>query len=101
MERIYLDGNASARLRPAVRDVLSLLAAAQNPSSVHHGGRTAKALLRNARRQVLRLLNLPESGKEHRLVFTSGGTEACNLLITGFLGEGAARYRHPGHIVGT
>ena len=101
MANIYLDGNASARLRPGVRSALSALEGCQNPSSIHRSGRAARALLRTARRQVLELAGFSGTGKAARLIFTSGGTEASNLLCLGFLGSPEARHRSPGHIVST
>ncbi len=99
MRRIYLDGNAGARLRPSAAEALSLVSEVQNPSSVHHAGRGARALLRNARREILRLLGVPQTSAEYRLIFTSGGTEACNLMIRGFLGPLPILGKFPGRIV--
>ncbi|MCB0324642.1 MAG: cysteine desulfurase [Bdellovibrionales bacterium] len=96
---IYLDANATSRLRPeAVKALSAALAdgAFANPSSVHRLGRSARALLREARREVLALLGSTQG--EAELVFTSGGTEACNLMLLGFLG-GAKAIAQGGHIV--
>lgn len=48
-----------------------------NPSSAHQQGRSAKALVENARKNIAAALNI--TAKE--LVFTSGGTEANNLIL--------------------
>lgn len=85
----FWDANATSRLRPvaleAVREILSE-ASHLNASSVHSEGRRSRALLREAREQVLSYLfpNSPNSQHNARLIFTSGGTESCNTLIKGF-----------------
>ena len=80
---IYLDANASAKLRPSVVEFLKSCPQFYNASSVHSEGRKARAALREARLSILKLVNAPEA----ELVFTSGGTEACNLMLYGLLGE--------------
>ncbi len=84
---IYLDSNAGARLRPeaaeAIKALVNNASAITNPSSVHDGGRRARTLLSDARGSVLSLLGA-DTGT---LFFTSGGTEACNTLVKGFLGD--------------
>lgn len=84
MSRIYMDANATAKTRPAVLQALSFYLRARhgNPSSVHFEGRFAKSKLREARQAVADLLQLENSGE---VIFTSGGTEACNSLVRGFL----------------
>jgi cysteine desulfurase len=75
-QRVYLDWNASAPLRPEARAaMLAAVDVSGNPSSIHAEGRAARGLIETARRQVAALV-----GAEPRNVFfTSGGTEA-NLL---------------------
>ena len=80
---IYLDANASSRLRPSVRQFLSSEHSYFNPSSVHAEGRKARAAIRNAKEEILNFLNCANA----ELIFTSGGTESCNLMIKGFLGD--------------
>ena len=80
---IYLDANASSRLRPAVCEFLRSAPQLYNPSSVHTAGRNARAALRDARSRVLALAKAPKA----ELIFTSSGTEACNLMLYGFLGQ--------------
>jgi len=53
-----------------------------NPSSVHIAGRTSRALLEHARSQVAAAIG----GAAADVVFTSGGTEACNLGVRGLAG---------------
>src|SRR4029453_11715045 len=52
-----------------------------NPSSVHAAGRAARAAIDNARDKLAALLLV----KPHELIFTSGGTEACNLAVLGLV----------------
>ena len=78
-DRIYLDWNATAPLRPEAR---AAMAAAWdlsgNPSSVHAEGRHARRLVEDARAAVARAVGaLPRN-----VVFTSGGTEANALALT-------------------
>jgi cysteine desulfurase len=76
----YLDHNATSPLRPVVFAAMAeALKAAGNPSSVHRAGRAARARVDAARRQVASLVGAMPS----EIVFTSGGTEANNLAITG------------------
>jgi cysteine desulfurase len=78
-ERVYLDWNATAPLRPEARAaVIAALDAAGNPSSIHHEGRAARRIIERAREQVAALV-----GAEPRnVVFTSGGTEANMLALS-------------------
>jgi cysteine desulfurase len=78
-ERVYLDWNATAPLRPEARAAMvAALDAAGNPSSVHHEGRAARRLVERAREQVAALM-----GAEPRnVVFTSGGTEANGMALS-------------------
>ena len=76
--RAYLDYNATAPLRPEAREaMISALAEAGNPSSIHAEGRAARALIEQARRDVAALAGA--SAKD--VVFTAGGTEAANLAL--------------------
>jgi cysteine desulfurase len=78
-ERIYLDWNATAPLRPAARAaMLAALDQTGNPSSVHTEGRAARHLVEVAREQVAALVGT-ETGN---VVFTSGGTEANTLALS-------------------
>lgn len=75
--RVYLDWNATAPLRPQARAaMLAALDLVGNPSSVHAEGRAARALVERARLQVAAAVGCaPEE-----VVFTSGATEAAQLL---------------------
>ncbi len=78
-ERVYLDWNATAPLRPEARAaMIAALDLVGNPSSVHHEGRTARRLIEQARERVAALV-----GAEPRnVVFTSGGTEANMMALS-------------------
>lgn len=80
MDRVYLDWNATAPLRPEARAaMLAAMDLVGNPSSVHAEGRAAKALVEKARRQVAAAAGA-EPGE---VVFTSGATEAAALALAG------------------
>jgi len=75
--RVYLDNAATTPMAPEVVAAMSdvLLNHFGNPSSTHSYGRSSKALLETARRNIAQHLNCASS----ELFFTSGGTEADNL----------------------
>jgi cysteine desulfurase len=76
----YLDHNATSPLRPAAFEaVAEALAAGGNPSSVHRVGRAARSRVDAARRHVAALVGAMPA----EIVFTSGGTEANSLAMTG------------------
>lgn len=78
MRRTYLDYNATSPTKPEVIDAVSdCLKSWSNPSSVHQAGRDSKACLEAARRQVAALAGCHSK----QIVFTSGGTEADNMVI--------------------
>ena len=78
-DRIYLDWNATAPLRPEAREAMAAAwDLSGNPSSVHAEGRHARRLVEDARAAVARAVGaLPRN-----VVFTSGGTEANALALT-------------------
>jgi cysteine desulfurase len=77
----YLDYNASAPLLPeAAAAMTATFAISGNPSSVHRSGRTARAVIEDAREAVAALVNVTPA----QVVFTSGATEANAIaLLTG------------------
>jgi cysteine desulfurase len=81
MSRAYFDHNATTPPDPAVVEAMrrALTEDFGNPSSVHHFGQRAKALLDEARSSVATLIGAEPA----EVVFTSGGTEADNLAIRG------------------
>ena len=79
--RTYLDYNATAPLRPSVRDAMAnALSTAANPSSIHREGVAARRVVTTARAKLAAVLNIPA----HAVVFTSGGTEANNTVLGSF-----------------
>ena len=77
--RLYLDWNATAPLHPAAREaMLRAMDIQGNPNSVHGEGRAARAAVEAARRQVARLTGAEPA----HVVFTSGATEAANMVLT-------------------
>ena len=79
MNRIYFDNAATTPLLPEVLDaMLPLLQDVYgNPSSTHATGRAARAQIEQARRTVAGHIGA-EPGE---IVFTSGGTEANNMVL--------------------
>ncbi len=92
MKRFYLDENATTRLDPEVAAIMARLAGERlgNPSSLHGEGRRARGEIDAARDQVASWLG----AKPSEIVFTSGGTESCNLAILGLARAHRARGRH-------
>lgn len=76
---IYLDHNATTPPLPEVLDAMTRVAreAWGNPSSLHGPGRAAKVEIENAREELAALIGAQPS----ELVFTGGGTEACNAAL--------------------
>ncbi|MBV9349526.1 MAG: aminotransferase class V-fold PLP-dependent enzyme, partial [Patescibacteria group bacterium] len=82
-KRVYMD-HASATLidqRVAEAVVDALLRFPGNPSAPHAEGREARAAVSAARADVARSFSV----KPEEILFTSGGTEANNIAIHGFL----------------
>jgi len=77
-DRVYLDYNATAPLRPEVRAAMTdALALFGNPSSVHEEGRKARAAVEHARAQIAALAGC----RPGEVVFTSGASEANQTVI--------------------
>ncbi len=77
-DRVYLDWNATAPLRPEAREAMaSALQLCGNPSSVHAEGRQARRLLEDARSTIAHALG----ARPRNVIFTSGGTEANVLAL--------------------
>src|SRR5918995_2472471 len=97
MQRIYFDHNATTPVLPAVVDAMAAALKEEfgNPSSVHHFGQRAKAVIDHARSSVAALIGADPS----EVVFTSGGTESDNFAIRGAAEALEPSRRH--HLVGT
>jgi cysteine desulfurase len=91
---IYLDYNATTPLCDQAREAMLPFLDRHfgNPSSVHAAGREARAAIDDARDKLAALLR----AKPHELVFTSGGTESCNLAVLGLARGSPLR---GGHVV--
>jgi cysteine desulfurase len=89
---IYLDYNATTPLCDEARETMLpyLDQYFGNPSSVHAAGREARAAIDDARDKLAALLH----AKPHELVFTSGGTESCNLAVLGLARCPVSRSSH-------
>jgi cysteine desulfurase len=80
---LYLDNNATAPLREVAMNAMhEAMGPPANPSSVHGFGRAARLRIEDARMAVAGLAGCRASD----VVFTSGGTEANNLVLS--------HYRH-------
>lgn len=83
---IYLDHNATTDIHPQVlrkvNEVIDL--GPINPSSTHSNGQIGKRLLQESRNYILSLLGLRLNDNDYRVIFTSSGTEANNLIISSF-----------------
>ena len=92
MSRFYLDENATTKLDPRVRAVMEPLLAGHlgNPSSLHAEGRRARGEIDSARDVLSSWLK----GKPSEIIFTSGGTESCNLAVRGLALAHADKGRH-------
>uniref|UniRef100_A0A4W6DDR6 Selenocysteine lyase n=1 Tax=Lates calcarifer TaxID=8187 RepID=A0A4W6DDR6_LATCA len=77
--RIYMDYNATTPPEPEVIKAVTeaLQEAWGNPSSNYIAGAKAKAIINHSRENVARMVG----GKAEDIIFTSGGTEANNLVL--------------------
>jgi len=89
---IYLDYNATTPLCDAAREAMLPYLGRHfgNPSSVHAAGRDARAAIDDARDKLAGLLRV----KPHELIFTSGGTESCNLAVLGLARNRSSQAAH-------
>lgn len=92
-KRIYLDNNASTVLDPRVLHVVvdDLESNYGNPSSSHSFGQISRNRLTKARSTIANILQV----KPNELIFTSGGTEALNMVLRSFLEENPGK----GHVI--
>lgn len=79
--RIYLDNAATTPLDPEVFEAMKpfMLEDFGNPSSTHAHGRKVRAAIESARKNIAELLHCTPG----EIIFTSGGTEADNTILTG------------------
>lgn len=79
MNNVYFDSAATTQLRPEVIERIAEVMQKNfgNPSSTHAYGRASKALIENARKTIAKQLGVTAA----EIIFTSGGTEADNLIL--------------------
>lgn len=92
MKEIYLDHAATSPMHPAVIEKMAetMGAVFGNPSSIHGIGRHARKYLDEARAVIAKSIG----AKDREIIFTSGGSEADNLAITGTAHARVAEGRH-------
>lgn len=80
MATVYFDNAATTQIREEVLESMIevMREVPGNPSSIHAIGRTAKSYIEKARKTVAKILNVTAA----EIIFTSGGTEADNLVIS-------------------
>jgi len=79
-QTVYFDHNATTPVRAEVADAMAgALVLGGNASSVHGAGRRARQLVEEAREIIAELVGASLA----QIVFTSGGTEANNLVLRG------------------
>jgi cysteine desulfurase len=77
--RAYMDWNATAPLLPEAREAFLRVGLMEgNPSSVHREGRAVRTEIEAARRKLAAAVG----AKPADIIFTSGATEAANLVLT-------------------
>jgi len=79
MKQVYFDNAATTQIRDEVIDAMINVMKNNfgNASSSHSFGRSSKSLVENSRKQIASHFNVSAS----EIVFTSGGTEADNLVL--------------------
>jgi cysteine desulfurase len=79
--RIYLDNAATTPIDPEVFEAMKpfILEDFGNPSSTHAHGRKVRAAIESGRKKIAELLHCTPG----EIIFTSGGTEADNAILTG------------------
>ena len=79
MKNVYFDSAATTVMREEV--IVKMTAVMRenygNPSSTHSFGRSAKSIIENTRKTIAKQFNVSAS----EIIFTSGGTEADNLVL--------------------
>ena len=95
-QEIYFDNSATTKPFDEVIDVISdtLRHVYGNPSALHKIGIDAEKVLKSAREDIAKTLNV----EPKEIIFTSGGTESNNFAIKGYL-EGNKRSGN--HIITT
>ncbi|MFV0541836.1 MAG: cysteine desulfurase family protein [Aestuariibaculum sp.] len=81
MQHVYFDNAATTPMRDNVIQAISQVMSRHygNPSSSHAFGRASKVLIEKSRKRIAQYLNVSAG----EIIFTSGGTEADNLILQG------------------
>ena len=88
---IFLDWNSASPLAPSVRKAMeNAFDLFGNPSSIHLEGRRARKIVEDSRSSIENNLDIGDGS----LIFTSGATEAAQLLLKGKKYKSAA-IEHP------
>lgn len=95
VHQVDLDHAATTPTRPEARAALLAWLDAANASADHAEGRRARTAVEEARERSASLLGC----SPHEVVFTSGGTEADNLAVTGAVWAARDRTRHVPHLL--
>ncbi|NBT87138.1 MAG: cysteine desulfurase [Flavobacteriaceae bacterium] len=79
MPKVYLDNAATTAVRPEVVATMTEVLQNEygNPSSTHNIGQSSKAILEQCRKDIAKMFNAHPG----EIIFTSGGTEADNLVL--------------------
>jgi cysteine desulfurase len=79
MKKAYLDNASTTAMHPdVITEMMGVMTDVYgNPSSTHSFGRTAKVVLETSRKTIASLIN----AEAREIIFTSGGTEANNLIL--------------------
>jgi cysteine desulfurase len=89
-QELYLDAASTTPMHPRAREALiGALADFGDPARLYGRARRARLLLDRCRERVAAVVG----ARSDEIVFTSGGTEAANLAVTG-LARAARRRRH-------
>jgi cysteine desulfurase len=79
IRKVYIDYNATTPLHEKVKaSITEDMGVYGNASSMHESGRSARARIEQARDSVSKLIGAADDGT---LVFTSGGSEANNMVF--------------------
>lgn len=80
---IYLDNASTTRIDPSVLDAMMPFLTDEygNPGTIYGLGRRAKEAIEKARSQVAKFIG----AKPEQIIFTSGGTEANNMVFSSLL----------------
>jgi len=89
---VYLDNAATTRVKPEVIEsvVMAMDEMYGNPSSLHRKGVVVEKKIKEVRKIISRGLGC----REEEVYFTSGGTEANNIIIRGYVEANQRRGKH-------